>query len=286
MRVGFIGLGNVGSKLAESLLRNGFDMVVRDLDRSAAARLEADGAGWADSPAEMAAEVDVIITCLPSPAISAAVMEADDGILAGLAPRADGCDGVIWAEMSTTDEAEVRRLAGLVTTAGGSAVDCPVSGRVSSGRHRQHLQLRRVRPVYFRADPACPGHHGPPHSAHRSGGLSLDPQGGHQLPGHRQPGVPVRSFDHVPAVRHRPEHCLRGYPHLVGQLVRSRDRDPGGPQRQPQHQLHHGLSQKRLVAVRVRRPTGAACPWNWRRCWSTYSTMPQFATGTENGPQT
>ncbi len=85
--------------------------------------------GWADSPAEMAAEVDVIITCLPSPAISAAVMEADDGILAGLASRADGCDGVIWAE---TDEAEVRRLAGLVTTAGGSAVDCPVSG----GCHR------------------------------------------------------------------------------------------------------------------------------------------------------
>ena len=122
----------MGSKLAESLLRNGFDLVVRDLDRLAAAQLEADGAGWADSPAEMAAEVDVIITCLPSPAISAAVVEADDGILAGLASRPDGCDGVIWAEMSTTDEAEVRRLAGLVTTAGGSAVDCPVSG----GCHR------------------------------------------------------------------------------------------------------------------------------------------------------
>ena len=40
MRVGFIGLGNVGSKLAGSLLRNGFDLVVRDLDRSAAAALE------------------------------------------------------------------------------------------------------------------------------------------------------------------------------------------------------------------------------------------------------
>ena len=49
MRVGFIGLGNVGSKLAGSLLRNGFDLVVRDLDRSAAAALESAGAGWADS---------------------------------------------------------------------------------------------------------------------------------------------------------------------------------------------------------------------------------------------
>ena len=89
MRVGFIGLGNVGSKLAGSLLRNGFDLVVRDLDRSAAATLEAGGAGWADSPAEMAAEADMVITCLPSPAASAAVMEAGDGILAGLASRAE-----------------------------------------------------------------------------------------------------------------------------------------------------------------------------------------------------
>ena len=132
MRVGFIGLGNVGSKLAGSLLRNGFDLVVRDLDRSAAAALEAGGAGWAGSPAEMAAEADMVITCLPSPAASAAVMEAGDGILAGLAAQSDRAEPVIWAEMSTTDEAEVRRLAGLVAAAGGAAVDCPVSG----GCHR------------------------------------------------------------------------------------------------------------------------------------------------------
>ena len=134
MRVGFIGLGNVGSKLAGSLLRNGFDLVVRDLDRPAAAPLEAGGAGWADSPAEMASEADMVITCLPSPDASAAVMEADDGILAGLASRTrvDGGESPIWAEMSTTDEVEVRRLAALVEAAGGAAVDCPVSG----GCHR------------------------------------------------------------------------------------------------------------------------------------------------------
>ncbi|MCY3643532.1 MAG: NAD(P)-dependent oxidoreductase [Acidimicrobiaceae bacterium] len=134
MRVGFIGLGNVGSKLAGSLLRNGFDLVVRDLDRSVAAPLEVQGAGWADSPAEMAAGADMVITCLPSPAASAAVMEAGDGILAGLdsRPGGDGAGAPIWAEMSTTDEAEVRRLAALVEVAGGAAVDCPVSG----GCHR------------------------------------------------------------------------------------------------------------------------------------------------------
>ena len=132
MRVGFIGLGNVGSKLAGSLARNGFDLTVRDLDRSAAERLLAQGAGFADSPAQLAAEADMVITCLPTPVASAAVMEDDDGILAGFASSRGGGRGRIWAEMSTTDEAEVRRLADLVSQAGGAAMDCPVSG----GCHR------------------------------------------------------------------------------------------------------------------------------------------------------
>ncbi len=125
-KIGFIGLGNVGSKLAGSILRNGFDLTVRDLDKNAAASLLEQGAHWADSPASMAESVDVIITCLPSPGISAAVIEADDGIIAGLAT------GKIWAEMSTTDTAEVQRLGQLVNATGAWAVDCPVSG----GCHR------------------------------------------------------------------------------------------------------------------------------------------------------
>lgn len=126
MKVGFIGLGNVGGKLAGSLLRNGFDLTVRDLDRAAAQRFLDGGAKWADSPAEMAASVDYIITCLPSPAACSAVMEGADGILAGIRP------GVIWAEMSTTDEAEVKRLGALVAAKGAFPIDCPVSG----GCHR------------------------------------------------------------------------------------------------------------------------------------------------------
>lgn len=126
MKIGFIGLGNVGSKLAGSLVRNGFEVCVRDLDPAAASPLLDAGATWADSPKEMAERCDLIITCLPSPAASAAVMEADDGLLAGLS------EGKIWAEMSTTDEAEIRRLAALVEATGASPVDCPVSG----GCHR------------------------------------------------------------------------------------------------------------------------------------------------------
>lgn len=126
MKIGFIGLGNVGGKLAGSLLRNGADLTVRDLDKSIAQPFVEGGAQWADSPAEMAVACDVIITCLPSPAASSAVMEGVGGLLSGLEA------GKIWLEMSTTDEAEVKRLGALVEATGAAAVDCPVSG----GCHR------------------------------------------------------------------------------------------------------------------------------------------------------
>ena len=126
MRVGFIGLGNVGGKLAGRLLRNGFELTVRDLDIGVAQPLLSLGAKWADSPAAVASESDMVITCLPSPAISAGVMEAGDGVLAGLSA------GKIWVEMSTTDESEVRRLGDKVKALNGASMDCPVSG----GCHR------------------------------------------------------------------------------------------------------------------------------------------------------
>jgi 3-hydroxyisobutyrate dehydrogenase len=126
LKVGFIGLGNVGGKLAGSLLRNGVDLTVRDLNADIAQPFLDAGASWADSPREMAQKVDVLITCLPSPAASAAVLEAEDGALAGLGP------GKIWAEMSTTDKDEVLRLGAKVRAVGAEPVDCPVSG----GCHR------------------------------------------------------------------------------------------------------------------------------------------------------
>ena len=126
MKIGFIGLGNVGGKLAGSLLRNGLDLTVRDLDPDAAEPFLAAGARWGESPASMMRTADVVITCLPSPAASAAVLEAEDGLLSAMG------EGKIWLEMSTTDEAEVRRLGEKVGALGGESVDCPVSG----GCHR------------------------------------------------------------------------------------------------------------------------------------------------------
>jgi len=126
MKVGFIGLGNAGGKLAGSLLRNGFDLTVRDLNKEFVDEFVQRGAKSANSPKEMAEHCDVVITCLPSPKACSEVMESKDGVIAGLSK------GKIWLEMSTTDEAEIRRIGALVDKVGALPIDCPVSG----GCHR------------------------------------------------------------------------------------------------------------------------------------------------------
>ena len=123
MRVGFVGLGSVGGKLAGSLLRNGIDLTVHDLDAGAMARLTDKGAKPGAGPVPMLAVCDVLITCLPSPAASDAVVSA---LLPHIGP------GKTWMEMSTTDADEVIRLGSAVIERGGQAVECPVSG----GCHR------------------------------------------------------------------------------------------------------------------------------------------------------
>ena len=126
MKIGFIGLGNVGGKLAGSLLRNNFDLTVRDLDKNLTNSLKDLGARVAKSPKELAENSDLIITSLPSPEVSAEVMEADDGIINGLS------ENKIWLEMSTTDEDEVKRLGKKVFAKKAIPLDGPVSG----GCHR------------------------------------------------------------------------------------------------------------------------------------------------------
>lgn len=123
MKVGFIGLGNVGGKLSGSLLRNDVDLTVHDLDDDLVAASVAKGAVAGGTPAQLMRVCDAVITCLPSPAASDAVMQE---MLPEVGP------GKIWMEMSTTDAAEVTRLGEEVIARGGVAVDCPVSG----GCHR------------------------------------------------------------------------------------------------------------------------------------------------------
>ena len=126
MKIGFIGLGNVGGKLAGSLIRNNFDVTVREIDESLTNEFKKLGAKIAKSPKELAEKSDLIITSLPSPEVSAEVMESEDGVLNGLS------ENKIWLEMSTTDENEVKRLGNKVI----SKKAIPLDGPVSGGCHR------------------------------------------------------------------------------------------------------------------------------------------------------
>ena len=126
MKIGFIGLGNVGGKLAGSLLRNKFDLTVRDLDENLTKDFINLGAKVASSAKELTEQVDLIITCLPSPKICADVMEGENGVLEGIT------QDKIWLEMSTTDEAEIKRIGKKVIEKNGIPLDGPVSG----GCHR------------------------------------------------------------------------------------------------------------------------------------------------------
>ena len=96
------------------------------MDKTLSSSFEDMGAQWAASPKDLAVNSEMIITCLPSPKACSDVMEGEDGVIKGISK------GKIWAEMSTTDFEEVKRIGKLVSSASGEPIDCPVSG----GCHR------------------------------------------------------------------------------------------------------------------------------------------------------
>jgi 3-hydroxyisobutyrate dehydrogenase len=149
MKIGFIGLGNVGGKLAGCLVRNKFNLTVIDLDENLVKDFVSRGSATAKSPKELAEKVDLIITCLSSPKVCAEVMEKKDGVINGLSKDK------IWLEMSTTDESEVKRLGELVKNKKAMPLDGPVSGgchRAATGNISifvggQRLAFEKILPV-------------------------------------------------------------------------------------------------------------------------------------------
>ena len=123
-KIGFIGIGNLGMHLAMSLLRAGFSLIVHDLNRSAAETLLLAGAEWVDSPQELAASVDTVITCLPSPKVVTSVVAGENGVLSSLR------SGGTWIDMSTNDFHELQRLGALATERGIACLEAPVTGGV------------------------------------------------------------------------------------------------------------------------------------------------------------
>ena len=121
MNYGYVGLGNLGGHLAASLIRAGHSVTVYDRDPALAGRLRDMGARVADSAAGVAAASDHVFTCLPSPAVSEAVLAQ---MLSAMKP------GATWIENSTLGRDDVLRLAGLAEAGGVRMLEAPVTGGV------------------------------------------------------------------------------------------------------------------------------------------------------------
>ena len=121
MHYGYIGLGNLGGHLAASLLRAGFKVTVHDKNRALADRLVALGATWADSPVDLAGQVDHVITCLPSPAVSELVLRQILPVMK---------KGASWVENSTLGRDDTLRLGVLAADHGVRMMELPVTGGV------------------------------------------------------------------------------------------------------------------------------------------------------------
>lgn len=122
MKVGFIGLGGMGSGMAHNLQHAGYDLYVHDLDRHRATDLEAAGASWSTTVAELAGAVDVVFTSLPGPVEMRAVGTGDGGLLSALRP------GSVWFDLTTNSPTVVREMHAICREHGVDLFDAPVSG--------------------------------------------------------------------------------------------------------------------------------------------------------------
>ena len=121
--VGFIGLGNVGSKIAGNIIKGNFQLFVKDLDKNKSKNLIEEGAKWCTTLKDLASKSTIIITCLPSPKVV-------NEVLINLLPFLNKKH--LWIEMSTTDEREMIRLSNLCLEKGAESLEAPVTG----GQHR------------------------------------------------------------------------------------------------------------------------------------------------------
>ena len=149
MRVGFIGLGNMGGPLASFVLKAGFSLMVHDIRRDAATHLLNDGAVWADSPSEVAAACDVICVCVPGPPEMQAVTLSPRGIVESAK------SGSVVIDHTTNDPDVVRTVGAALQARGAHLLDAPLDGGREGALEGQltlfvggdEAVLARVKPV-------------------------------------------------------------------------------------------------------------------------------------------
>lgn len=149
MKVGFIGLGNMGKPMAENLLKGDFEVTVFNRTTSVARELEAEGATVAASPAELTRQVDVVLICVSNDAALEEVFSGAQGVLEAVSPN------TVVIDHSTVSAGISKRLAAAAAERGAAYLDAPVSGG-TVGAQQGTLTfmiggaaeaLERVRPV-------------------------------------------------------------------------------------------------------------------------------------------
>jgi 3-hydroxyisobutyrate dehydrogenase-like beta-hydroxyacid dehydrogenase len=128
MRIGFIGLGNMGGPMSLNLIKAGHSLVVNDVRREMAEPQIAGGAQWADTAAAVAAKSELVFTSLPGPKEVEAVALGENGILSGI-PQ-----GAVYADLSTNSPSVIRRIHAVFKATGIAMLDAPVSGGIPGAR--------------------------------------------------------------------------------------------------------------------------------------------------------
>ena len=124
MLVGFIGLGNMGSRMSANVQKAGYDLVVHDLRRNVAQPLIDKGAKWANSPKEVAEQCRIVLASLPGPADFEAVLFGENSVLKGAKP------GDIFVDLTTNSPLTVQKGAAIAKEKGVIVIDSPVSGGI------------------------------------------------------------------------------------------------------------------------------------------------------------
>ena len=128
MKVGFIGLGNMGNAMAHNVLKAGHKLTIYDIDRDKGRNLEKVGANWAISPRDVATQSEVVLSSLPGPKEVETVVLGETGVFAGLAK------GAAYIDTTTNSPDTMRKLAEIGSSSGFHVLDAPISGGIFGAR--------------------------------------------------------------------------------------------------------------------------------------------------------
>jgi 3-hydroxyisobutyrate dehydrogenase len=130
MKVGFIGVGNIGQPMAKQLLSNGFNLLVNDIHKENSLSLTNAGAIWVDNPEDLAKQCDFVCTCLPGPTQMEQLIIGPNGILNSMN------ENTVYIDHTTNSFKTVQNINGLLSKKGIHMLDAPVSGGVEGAKTR------------------------------------------------------------------------------------------------------------------------------------------------------